>query len=199
MVISPYPLRGRTRSAEVQALRVSACEACCICKGIIPHPHRENVHNHRGACGGVNLPILVPVESRRIRAALQEKTPLMIVSEALAKRTVSENALSAPFYFSDNQLDRLFLTRFKRSLEISPIAPSRISPDTTAKRPTRITLVTFNPLCLKSLEVSSITSSNPEIYWRVCEEIMQINQSSYSPGNFPNKRAGRNLPSSRSV
>src|SRR5688500_202382 len=28
---------------------------------------------------------------------------------------------------------------------------------------------------------------------------MQINQSSYSPGNFPNRSAGRNLPSSRSV
>src|SRR3990172_3202688 len=28
---------------------------------------------------------------------------------------------------------------------------------------------------------------------------MQISQSSYSPGNFPNRSAGRNLPSSRSV
>src|SRR3972149_9094596 len=37
------------------------------------------------------------------------------------------------------------------------------------------------------------------MYWRVCDEIMQISQSSYSRGNFPNKSAGRNLPSSRSV
>jgi hypothetical protein len=35
--------------------------------------------------------------------------------------------------------------------------------------------------------------------WRVGDEIIQIGQSLCSPGNFPNRSAGRNLPSSSSV
>jgi hypothetical protein len=102
-------------------------------------------------------------------------------------------------YFSKSQSDRRFLVRISLSLDTCPIAPRRISPDTTAKRPTLTTLATFNPLAAKSLSLSCTISSKPAIYWRVCDETIQINQSSYSPGSFCNKSAGRSLPSSRSV
>lgn len=46
---------------------------------------------------------------------------------------------------------------------------------------------------------NKIKVKNFLILKKICDEIIQINQSSYSPGSFPNKRAGRNLPSSRSV
>jgi hypothetical protein len=42
------------------------------------------------------------------------------------------------------------LMRLSRCAEIWPIAPSKMSPDTTARRAARITLVTFKPLCKKS-------------------------------------------------
>ena len=54
-------------------------------------------------------------------------------------------------YFSDNQSERCFLIRDNLLSETLPIAPRRISPETTASRPTRMTLVTFKPLSEKSL------------------------------------------------
>ncbi len=89
--------------------------------------------------------------------------------------------------------------RPKRFGSISPLAPSRMEPSTTASRPTRITLGALRPLAAKSESPPSITQSNAGTACVSCDEIMQVSQSPNGPGRRANNSAGRGLASPPSV
>ena len=103
-------------------------------------------------------------------------------------------ARAATCYVPLSQSESLFLMRVRRSVSMFPIVPRRTFLSTTASRLILITLGVFKPDSLKSASSSLMTSSNVKICCDNCDDIMQISQSSYGPGNLRRTRAGRSLP-----